>query len=197
MHYDHAINNLQAHGRHRDMWLQSLLIVAQWQHMAAYIWVTIASCNGLLFDGTKPFLEPMLNNHQLCLTAISREMRKISIIDASLKIMEKYRCVNFRGCVPEMFVASYSATYCIYIPGKPRICFHYYYAVYDEWKYTDTFCLANCTRLFVQYTISLSSLCKIIWRHWTCKIPVRYILSSVWVRLRIFSQLSIIQSITQ
>ena len=32
-----------------------------------------------------------------------------------------------------------------------------------------------------------------IWRHWTYKMPVRYILSSVWVRLSIFSQLSIIQ----
>ena len=32
-----------------------------------------------------------------------------------------------------------------------------------------------------------------IWRHWTYKIPVRYNLSSVWVRLSILSQLSIIQ----
>ena len=32
-----------------------------------------------------------------------------------------------------------------------------------------------------------------IWRHWTYKMPVRYSLSSVWVRLSIFSQLSIIQ----
>ena len=40
-------------------------------------------------------------------------------------------------------------------------------------------------------------LCKIIWRHWTYKMPVRYILSSVWIRLSIFSQLSIIQSIIQ
>ena len=47
--------------------------------------------------------------------------------------------------------------------------------------------------LFVQYTISLSSLCKLIWSHWTYKMSVRYILSSVWVRLRTFSQLSIIQ----
>ena len=36
-------------------------------------------------------------------------------------------------------------------------------------------------------------LCKFIWRHWTYKMPVRYILSSVWVRLSIFSQLSIKQ----
>ena len=32
-----------------------------------------------------------------------------------------------------------------------------------------------------------------IWRHWTYKMPVRYNLSSVWVILSIFSQLSIIQ----
>ena len=32
-----------------------------------------------------------------------------------------------------------------------------------------------------------------IWRHWTYRMPVRYNLSSVWVRLSIFSQLSIMQ----
>ena len=101
--------------------------------------------------------------------------------------------IFFRGCVPEMFVTSYSVTYCLYVPGKPGICFHYYCAVYHECKYSDTFWLADCTRLFVQYTISLSSLCKLIWRHWTYKMTVRYILLSVWVRLSIFSSLSIIQ----
>ena len=35
--------------------------------------------------------------------------------------------------------------------------------------------------------------CKLIWKHWTYKTLVRYILSSVWVRLSIFSPLSIIQ----
>ena len=70
---------------------------------------------------------------------------------------------------------------------------HYYCTVYDECKYSDTFWLADRTRLFVQYTISLSSLCKLIWRHWAYKMLVRYILSSVWVRLSIFSPLSIIQ----
>ena len=53
----------------------------------------------------------------------------------------------------------------------------------------------NIIRLFVHNTISLSSLCKLIWRHWTYKMPVRYIFSSVWVRLSIFSQLFIIQYI--
>ena len=101
--------------------------------------------------------------------------------------------ILFRGCVPEMFVTSYSVTYCIYAPGKPGICFHHYWAVYDECKYSDAFWFADRTRLFVQHTISLSSLCKRIWRHWTYKMPVRYILSSVWVRLSIFSPLSIVQ----
>ena len=36
-------------------------------------------------------------------------------------------CYNFfRGCVSEMFVTSYSVTYCIYVTGKPRICFYYH-----------------------------------------------------------------------
>ena len=41
-----------------------------------------------------------------------------------------------------------------YIPGKPGFCFHYYCAIYDEFKYYS----------FVHNTISLSSLCKLIWR---------------------------------
>ena len=87
--------------------------------------------------------------------------------------------IFFRGCVLVMFVTSYSVTYCIYVSGKPGICFHYYCAVYNECKYSDTFWLADRTRLFVQSTILLSSLCKLVWRHWTYKMPVRYILSSV------------------
>ena len=89
----------------------------------------------------------------------------------------------FRGWVPEMFVTSYSVTYCMYIPGNR-----------DFVSITIVqFMSSNIIRLFVHNTISLSSLCKLIWRHWTYKMPVRYILSSVWVRLSIFSQLSIIQ----
>ena len=77
--------------------------------------------------------------------------------------------------------------------GKTGILSHYHCADYDECKYSDMFWLADRVRLFVHYTISLSSLCKLIWGHWIYEMPVRYILSSVWVRLSIFSQLSIIQ----
>ena len=90
--------------------------------------------------------------------------------------------IFFRGCVSEMFATLYSVTYCIYIPGKREIFFHYYCAAYDECKWSDTFWLEDRIRLFVHYTISLSSLCKLIWRHWTYKMPVRYSFSSVWVR---------------
>ena len=72
-------------------------------------------------------------------------------------------------------------------------CFLSYMLFYTECKYSDTFWLADRIRWFVHYTISLSSLCKLIWRYWTYKMPVRCILSSVWVRLSIFSQLSIMQ----
>ena len=101
--------------------------------------------------------------------------------------------IFFRGCVPEMSVTSYSVTYCIYITGKSGFWFHYYCAVFDECKQPVTFWLVDRIRLLVHDTISLSSLCELIWRHWTYNMPVRYILRSVWVRLSIFSQLSIIQ----
>ena len=100
--------------------------------------------------------------------------------------------IFFCGYVLEMFVTSHSVTYCIYIPGKPGFCIHYYCAVYDECKESEMFWLADRSCLFVHHTISLSSQCKPIWRQWTHKIPVRYILLSVWVRLSIFSHLSII-----
>ena len=83
--------------------------------------------------------------------------------------------IFFRSCVPEMFVTSYSVTYCIHVPGKPGICFHYHCAVYDECKYWDTSWLADRNCLFVQNIISLSSLCKLTWRHWTYKMSLRYI----------------------
>ena len=52
--------------------------------------------------------------------------------------------------------------------------------------------MAWCHWFLKWLDISFSSLCKAIWRHRNYKMPVRYILSSVWVRLSIFSQLSII-----
>ena len=86
----------------------------------------------------------------------------------------------FRGCVPEMFVTSYSVTYCIYIPGKSGFWFHYYWAVYHECKQPNAFWLADRIGLFVHDTISLLSLYKLIWGHWTDKMSVRYILWSAW-----------------
>ena len=45
----------------------------------------------------------------------------------------------------------------------------------------------------VHYTIPVSFLCRLIWRHWTCQMIVRYILSSVCLRLSQFSQLYFMQ----
>ena len=60
-------------------------------------------------------------------------------------------------------------------------------------KRPDTLWPAGRVRLFADYTISLSSLCRLIWRHWTNKMLVRYMLPSVCLRLRLFSQLSFFQ----
>ena len=99
----------------------------------------------------------------------------------------------FRGCVSEMVVLSYSVIYYIYIPGTLGPCSHYWCSVYGICKWSDTLWPVGCVRLFADYTISLSSLCILIWRHWTTKMLVRYILPYVCLRLRQFSQLSYIQ----
>ena len=78
------------------------------------------------------------------------------------------------------------------------LCFNYLCSVYwcsdyGIWKRSDTLWPAGRVRLFADYTISLSSLCRLTWRHWTNKMLVRYMLPSVCLRLRLFSQLSFIQ----
>ena len=47
--------------------------------------------------------------------------------------------------------------------------------------------------LFALYTTSLSSSCRCIWRYWTSKIPVRYILSCAYLKLSKFTRLSFMQ----
>ena len=107
-------------------------------------------------------------------------------------------CHIFRGCVSEMFVLPYFVIYYIYICGTLGPCFNYWCSVY--WcsvygicKWSDTLWPAGRVLLFADYTISLSSLCRLIWRHWTNKMLVRYMLPNVCLRLRQFSQLSFIQ----
>ena len=92
-----------------------------------------------------------------------------------------------------MVVLSYSVIYYIYIPGTLGPCFHYWCSVYGICKWSDTLWPVGRVRLYADYTISLSSLCRHIWRHWTTKMLVRYMLPSVCLRLRQFSQLSYIQ----
>ena len=80
--------------------------------------------------------------------------------------------IFFRGCVSEMVVLSYSVIYYIYIPGTPGPCFHYWCSVYGICKWSDTLWPVGRVRLFADYIISLSSLCRLIWRHWTTKMLV-------------------------
>ena len=101
--------------------------------------------------------------------------------------------IFFRGCVSEMVVLSYSVIYYIYIPGKLGLCFHFWCSVYGICKWSDTLWPVGRVRLFADCTISLSSLCRPIWRHWTTKMLVMYMLPSVCLRLRQFSRLSFIQ----
>ena len=88
--------------------------------------------------------------------------------------------IFFRGCVSEMFVTSYLLL--IAYTFRENREFVLISIVQFMMSESDTFWLDDRIRLFVHYTISLSSLCKLIWRHWTHKMPVRYSFSSVWVR---------------
>ena len=106
--------------------------------------------------------------------------------------------IFFRGCVSAMVVLPYSVIYYIYISGTLGPCFNYlrsvyWSSVYGICKRSDILWPACRVRLFADYTISLSSLCRLIWRHWTNKMLARYMLPSVCPRLRLFSQLSFIQ----
>ena len=101
--------------------------------------------------------------------------------------------IFFRGCVSEMVVLSYSVIYYIYIAGTLGPCFHYWCSVYSICKWSDTLWPVGRVYLFADYTISLSSLCRLVCRHWTTKMLVMYMLPSVCLRLRQLSQLSFIR----
>ena len=99
----------------------------------------------------------------------------------------------FRGCVPEMFVTSYSVTI-VYTFRENR--------EFDFISIVEYMMSANSRIRFglqivfvcLYFTPSHYHHCaNFIWRHWTHEMFVRYNLSSVWVRLSIFSQLFIIQ----
>ena len=72
------------------------------------------------------------------------------------------------------------------LSGKTRILFSLSLCSL-WWVQIVGYILACRSYSFVHYTISLSSLCKLIWRHWTYKMPVRYILSSVSKIKHVFS----------
>ena len=83
-----------------------------------------------------------------------------------------------------MVVLSYSVIYYIYIPGTLGPCFHYWCSVYGICKSSDTLWPVGRVRLFADYTISLSSLCRLIWKHWTTKMLVRYMMPSVCLKIK-------------
>ena len=92
--------------------------------------------------------------------------------------------IFFRGCVSEMVVLPYSVICHIYISETLRSCSNYWCSVY--WcsvygicKWSNSLWPAGHVRLFADYIISLSSLCRLTWRHWTNKMLGRYMLPSV------------------
>ena len=68
-----------------------------------------------------------------------------------------------------------------YIPENLGFCSHYYCTVCDVCKYSNTLRAEVRICLSAHYTSSLSSLCKLIWRHWTYKcLPGIFYCVCVW-----------------
>ena len=78
--------------------------------------------------------------------------------------------IFFHDCVPEVVVPTYAGSF-IYIPGKQGF-FYFFITVqsYDVRKQLSTLWPDGRIRLCADYTTSLSPLCKLIWRYWTCKV---------------------------
>ena len=74
-------------------------------------------------------------------------------------------------------------------PGKFGFCPFIIVQYYGVRKWLNTLWSDGRIRTFVHYTASLSSLCGRIWKYWTSKMLVRYILHSIlrYIGLWIFS----------
>ena len=145
---------------------------------------------GAIFDSvlsSESFTNPICKSAWFNLFNISRSHRSLTTVSTFPIVV-----IFFRGCVSEMVVLPYYVIYYVYISGTLGLCFNYlcsvyWCSVYGICKRSDTLWPAGRVRLFADYTISLSSLCRLIWRHWTNKMLVRYMLPSVCLRLRLFS----------
>ena len=101
-------------------------------------------------------------------------------------------CHIFRWLCAWGAVPSYAVGF-IYIPGQLVFIYFITAQFYDVRKYSGTLRPDGRTRLFAHYTTSSLSLRRRIWKYWTSKMLLRYILSSVYLILSQFPQLSFMQ----
>ena len=95
----------------------------------------------------------------------------------------------FRGCVWGGCMIVFCHLLQIFIQGTLGSCFHCWCAVYGVCKWSGALCPLDHIGLL------LSSVRRLIWKHKTSQLHVRYMLSSVCLRLSQFCQLSFIQYI--
>ena len=121
------------------------------------------------------FGQQMLSHALLILRGVSNEDNTTFIIVV----------IFFRGCVPEVVVPSCAVGF-LHIPKN--LGFEYSIAVqaYDVCIYSSTLWPDGGIRVFAHQITLLSSLCRPIWRYWTCQVTV----SSVCLRFNSHSYLS-------
>ena len=87
----------------RDMCFHAVpewVIVAEWPHVARYIWVSIGSGTDLLLDGTKPLSEPLFTYLQKSPVTVIRQIPRSSISKRNSKISYLITYLNFLSNLP-------------------------------------------------------------------------------------------------
>ena len=96
--------------------------------------------------------------------------------------------IFFRGCVPEVVVPSCAVGF-LHITKNLGFKYSITVQAYDVRIYSSTLWPDGGIRVFAHQITLLSSLCRPIWRYWTCQVTV----SSVCLRFSQFSPLSFMQ----
>ena len=101
-------------------------------------------------------------------------------------------CDIFRSSAHEIFASSYALSF-IFIPGKLGFVSCITVQFYNVGKKIECIMARWSYSFFAHDATSLSSLCRRIWRYWTYKMLVKYIISSVCLILSHFPQSSSMQ----
>ena len=111
------------------------LFMDYWHHMAAQIWVSMDSGNGLLPDGTKPLSEPMLTHKVLWDLPCANTLRYDKYEDHTFKIAAtspRGQCVNTSQIITKLPIIYYACNMICWILLEFPIPTCFIWAIVDD-----------------------------------------------------------------